>query len=55
MAVKNMKRDPWPRILEKDVRIEDFAWGGLRGKISLMEIRRLTAPLTIDYGSYIGG
>ena len=52
MAVKNMKRDPWPRILEKDVRIEDFARGGLRGKISLMEIRRLTAPLTIDYGRY---
>lgn len=52
MAVKTMNRDSWRRVLERKIHTQAFAWGGLRGKISLLEIERLTAPLTIDYGTY---
>ena len=50
MARKTIRRDDWRRVLEKDIVIEDFAWRGLPGKISLLKIKRITEPLTVGYG-----
>ena len=49
MARKTMRRDDWRRVLEKDITTRTFSWNGLRGKMSLLEIRKITEPLTVGY------
>ena len=47
MKTKNMRRDGWKRVLRRDVRLEDWAWRGWKGKIALIRIHEVTAPLTV--------
>lgn len=49
MHRKTIRRDDWTRILEKDVIIRDFEWKGIPGKISLLNIKKVSSPLSIDY------
>lgn len=51
MNIKTIRRDDWTRVLEKDVIIRDFSWKGMNGKISLLMIRRVSSPLSIEYGT----
>ena len=51
MNIKTIRRDDWHRILEKEVVIRDFRWKDMTGKISLMLIKKVSAPITIDYGT----
>lgn len=50
MYIKTMRRDDWHRVLEKTYRAEDFPCGERTGKLSLLMIRRVTAPLRVDNG-----
>lgn len=50
MKRKTMRRDDWRRVLEKDITTRDYAWRGLPGKISLLKIRKITAPHTVGCG-----
>lgn len=51
MNIKTIRRDDWTRVLEKDVIIRDFSWKGMNGKISLLMIRKVSSPLSIEYGT----
>lgn len=48
--MKDMKRTDWKRVLERKTAIENFSHGGYTGKISILKIEKVNAPLTIDYG-----
>lgn len=50
MNIKTMKRDEWSRVVEKKVTIEDIACGGYSGKIALLKILKVSAPLSVSYG-----
>lgn len=49
MKIKTINRDDWHRVLEKEILTEDFRWKGMQGKISLMLIKRVSEPLSIEY------
>jgi len=49
MHIKTIRRDDWTRILEKDVIIRDFQWKRIPGKISLLQIKKVSSPLAIEY------
>ncbi len=49
MNRKTMYREDWTRILEKEVIIRDFQWKGVSGKISLLKIKKIRSPLSVDY------
>ena len=51
MNIRTIRRDDWYRVLEKDVLIRDFQWKEMTGKISLLQIKKVSSPLSIDYGS----
>ena len=51
MDRRTMRRDDWTRILEKEVIIRDFQWKGLPGKISLINIKKVSGPRYVDYGT----
>lgn len=51
MNKRTIRRDDWYRVLEKEVIIQDFRWKEMSGKISLLQINKVSSPLTIDYGS----
>ena len=51
MNIKTIRRDDWTQILEKEILIRDLEWKGMRGKISLLDIRKVSRPLSIDYAS----
>lgn len=50
MYIKTMRRDDWRRVLEKTYQAEDFQCGKRNGKLSLLKIRKVTAPLQVDNG-----
>ena len=49
MDVRDMARSAWTRIRSKQQIIRDFAWGEYRGKVSLLKILDITAPLIRSY------
>ena len=51
MNKKTIRRDDWYRVLEKEVVIRDFRWKEMIGKISILQINKVSSPLAIDYGS----
>ena len=51
LVTKTIRRNDWHRVLEKEVLVRDFRWKNLRGKISLLMIKKVSSPLSIDYGS----
>ena len=51
MNKRTIRRDDWYRVLEKEVIIRDFRWKGMTGKISLLQINKVSSPLSIDYGN----
>lgn len=50
MKIKSMTRSDWKRIYKKHVLIQDFEYEGRKGKIALLTIKELRAPLVINYG-----
>lgn len=48
MSQKDMRRSDWHRLLEKEYVSKDFSVEGIRGKASLLQIRKVSAPLIID-------
>ena len=51
MNKRTIRRDDWYRVLEKEVIIRDFRWKEMSGKISLLQINKVSSPLAIDYGT----
>ena len=49
MDVRDMARSAWTRIRSKQQIIRDFAWGEYLGKVSLLKILDITAPLIRSY------
>lgn len=49
MTGKDMERSTWTRVTEKKQIIRDFACRGHRGKISLLRIDAVTAPMLRTY------
>ena len=49
MDLRDMARSAWTRIRSKQQIIRDYAWGEYRGKISLLKILEITAPLIRSY------
>ncbi len=45
MVKRDMLRSSWTRVLSKKQIIQDFSFGELKGKISLLKILELTAPM----------
>lgn len=50
MYTKDMRRSDWHRILEKDYLARPFAVNGMQGAESLLMIKRVTAPLSVQSG-----
>lgn len=48
---KTMKRDEWSRVLEKEVIIKDFEYDNFKGKISLLKMLKVSAPLYVKNGN----
>lgn len=46
--IRNLKRDDWRRIKDKTVRIEKIANNYFRGKIALLTMNEVEAPLEVD-------
>jgi predicted RNA-binding protein associated with RNAse of E/G family len=51
MNIKTMRRDEWSRILKKKVIIREFAYGNVKGKVSLLKIHKVSEPLWVGYGT----
>ena len=51
MNIKTMRRDEWSRILKKKVIIKEFAYGNVKGKVSLLKILKVSEPLWVGYGT----
>lgn len=51
MKIKSMTRGDWQRLYRKQVSIYDFQYRERKGKIALLTIQELRAPLVISYGT----
>jgi len=51
MKTKSMTRADWQRLYKRKVSIYDYQYEGRNGKIALLTIQELRAPLVISYGT----
>ncbi len=47
--IRDMRRSDWHRILERGYHVADCEFQGMNGVVSLIEIKKVTEPLTIHY------
>ncbi len=49
--IRDMRRSDWHRILERNYTVDTCTFGQLEGVVSLIEIKKVTHPLTVHYAS----
>ena len=48
--IRDMRRSDWHRILERRYKASSCSFQGMEGVVSLLQIEKVTAPLTVPYG-----
>lgn len=49
--IRDMRRSDWHRILERRYTVSPCSFQGMEGVVSLLEIQKVTNPLTVHYES----
>lgn len=48
--IRDMRRSDWHRILERKYTVSPCTFQDMEGVVSLLQIKKVTAPLTVPYG-----